>query len=195
MKNLAITDEGAKVLFVSESEYGSTHDKTIWDGIVFKFRDKNLLADLGFLGIEKDNPNVILPYKKTKNRELTGSQKEINRPNHGLRPEVVNRVEVQLDSKLSTFFTQLIGNPIHGTSRRGFFRSLREKSNSRDPRASAARQEGAFPPEWQGEPRAERARPTACRRAFHPGSSAGPQRRHTREPVLAGGRRGEGRER
>lgn len=88
MKNLAITDEGAKVLFVSESEYGSTHDKTIWDGIVFKFRDKNLLADLGFLGIEKDNPNVILPYKKTKNRELTGSQKEINRKISAVRVRI-----------------------------------------------------------------------------------------------------------
>lgn len=78
IKNLAITDENAKLLFISESAYGSTHDKTMWDEITFKFKDKNILADLGFVGIDKDNPNVVLPYKKPKNGELTGLQKEIN---------------------------------------------------------------------------------------------------------------------
>jgi len=52
MKNLAITDENTKLLFISDSAYGSTHDKTMWDEITFKFRDKNVLADLGFIGIE-----------------------------------------------------------------------------------------------------------------------------------------------
>ncbi len=38
-----------------------------------------MLADLGFLGIEKKCPNAILPYKKPTNKELTGLQKQINR--------------------------------------------------------------------------------------------------------------------
>ena len=87
-KNLAITDEHARLLFVSESEYGSVHDKSIWDSISFTFKDKNLLADLGFVGIDKDNLNVILPYKKPKNGELTALQKEINHKIGALRVRV-----------------------------------------------------------------------------------------------------------
>ena len=79
IKNLAISDQNAKLLFISESEYGSVHDKTIWDQISFKFKDKNLLADLGFVGIDKEHPNVILPYKRLKNKELTDLQKQINK--------------------------------------------------------------------------------------------------------------------
>lgn len=79
LKNLAIADKNAKLLFVSASEYGSVHDKKIWEGLVFKFKGSNLLADLGFMGIEKDHPNVILPYKKPKNGNLTDLQKQINK--------------------------------------------------------------------------------------------------------------------
>jgi hypothetical protein len=79
LKNLVITDQNAKLLFVSESEYGSVHDKTLWDQVLFKFKDKNVLADLGFIGIDKDFDNVILPYKKRKNSTLTDLQKKINK--------------------------------------------------------------------------------------------------------------------
>lgn len=79
LKNLAITDQNTKLLFVSESEYGSVHDKTIWDQVSFRFKDRNLLADLGFVGIDKDHPNAIVPYKKPKNSELNDLQKKINK--------------------------------------------------------------------------------------------------------------------
>ena len=79
MKNLAISDENGYILFVSNSYQGSTHDKTIWDQIQFDFGDFNVLADLGFFGAEKDQPNVILPFKKPRNKELPTSQKDINR--------------------------------------------------------------------------------------------------------------------
>ena len=88
VKNLAITDENSKLLFISDSAFGSTHDKTIWDEITFKFRDKNLLADLGFLGIDQQNPNAILPYKKTKNRPLTELQKGINKKISAIRVRI-----------------------------------------------------------------------------------------------------------
>lgn len=88
MKNLVITDENAKLLFISESEYGSTHDKTIWDSIEFKFKDKNILADLGFVGIDKDHSNVVLPYKKPKNGELSELQKQINKKISAIRVRI-----------------------------------------------------------------------------------------------------------
>ena len=58
---------------------GSIHDKVIWDQIEIKLKDHNLLADLGFVGIEKDCPNAILPFKKPRNEELTELQKQINK--------------------------------------------------------------------------------------------------------------------
>lgn len=68
-----------KILFVSDSYERSVHDKKIWNEIEFEFKELNVLADLGFVGIEKDHPNVIIPYKNSKNKSLTTLQKEINK--------------------------------------------------------------------------------------------------------------------
>lgn len=78
MKNLAISDEKGHILFVSDSYQGSTHDKSIWNEIRFDFGELNVLADLGFFGAEKDQPNVLLPYKKPRKGKLTALQKNIN---------------------------------------------------------------------------------------------------------------------
>lgn len=79
MKNLAITDQNAYIEFISESYMGSVHDKTIYDQIHFDFKDLNLLADLGFVGIDQSHANAILPFKKPKGKELSALKKEINR--------------------------------------------------------------------------------------------------------------------
>lgn len=79
MKNLAITDQQGYIEFISESYMGSVHDKVIWDQIEIKLKDHNLLADLGFVGIEKNCPNVILPFKKPRGKELTQLQKQVNK--------------------------------------------------------------------------------------------------------------------
>ena len=79
MKNLAITDQDGYIEFISASYMGSVHDKVIWDQIQVEMKDHNLLADLGFVGIEKDCPNAILPFKKPLSKELTELQKQINK--------------------------------------------------------------------------------------------------------------------
>ncbi|MFY0599211.1 MAG: transposase [Cyclobacteriaceae bacterium] len=79
MKNLAITDQHAYIEFISQSNMGSVHDKTIWDELDLKLSDHNLLADLGFVGIEKSCPNAILPFKKPRGKELTELQKRVNK--------------------------------------------------------------------------------------------------------------------
>ena len=79
MKNLAITDQDGYIEFISESYMGSVHDKVIWDQIQIEMKDHNLLADLGFVGIEKGRPNAILPFKKSPGKELTALQKQINK--------------------------------------------------------------------------------------------------------------------
>ena len=77
MKNLAITDQDGYIEFISASYMGSVHDKVIWDQIQIEMKDHNLLADLGFVGIEKDCPNAILPFKKPPGKELTELQKPL----------------------------------------------------------------------------------------------------------------------
>lgn len=88
MKNLAVCDEKGSILFISDSYEGSTHDKSIWDQIDFEFGEQNVLADLGFLGAEKEQPNVILPYKKPKNGEITSIQKDINKAIGSVRVKI-----------------------------------------------------------------------------------------------------------
>ena len=79
VKHLAISSAEGYLLYVSPAFEGSVHDKAIWDQIQLELSPLNLLADLGFIGIDKDHPNVILPYKKPRNGELTDLQKQINK--------------------------------------------------------------------------------------------------------------------
>jgi len=79
LKNLAITDQRGYIEFISESYMGSVHDKTIWDQIEINLKGQNLLADLGFVGIEKNCLNAILPYKKPRGKQLTELQKKVNK--------------------------------------------------------------------------------------------------------------------
>lgn len=78
MKQLAIVNTNLKVLYLSPSYPGSVHDKTIWDDIEVDVKGINILMDLGFLGAERTHENVILPFKKPKNGELTDLQEKIN---------------------------------------------------------------------------------------------------------------------
>lgn len=85
MKNLAITDPSGYFLFLSDSYEGTVHDKALWDDLVIEPFEQNLLADLGFLGIDKTHPNSILPFKKPRKSKLTETQKQINKVISGLR--------------------------------------------------------------------------------------------------------------
>ena len=85
---MAITNQTGEILFVSNSYEGSVHDKKIWDEITFDFRDLNILADLGFVGADKECLNIILPYKKTKNKDITELQKVINKGIGSVRVKV-----------------------------------------------------------------------------------------------------------
>ncbi len=75
---MAITDSRGYVLYLSESYQGSVHDKTIWDETEIGETSYNILVDLGFLGIDRLNDNVIIPHKKPKGVELI-LQKNINK--------------------------------------------------------------------------------------------------------------------
>jgi hypothetical protein len=79
VKNLAFTDKTGYVYYLSETYQGSVHDKTIWDNMTLKKSDINVIVDLGFLGADKDYENVIIPFKASKNKEITPLQQKINK--------------------------------------------------------------------------------------------------------------------
>lgn len=90
LKNLIISDENTRVLFLSETKAGKHHDYRIAkeEDVLSKI-SKNVSAwvDLGFQGIKKDYPqlNVVIPHKKLRKRPLSVKQKEENRIIAGIR--------------------------------------------------------------------------------------------------------------
>ena len=79
-KCLAICEPNQKIVYLSSPREGKMHDKAIWDEEEIDIQGGiTLLADLGFLGIEKDYPSALLPFKKPKEEELSKHKKEINR--------------------------------------------------------------------------------------------------------------------
>lgn len=88
IKNLALTNTHNQVLFMSNSFEGAIHDKTIWDEFDIELGDQPLLADLGFLGIDKTHPTTILPFKKPKGGKLRETQKQLNKAISSLRVKV-----------------------------------------------------------------------------------------------------------
>lgn len=79
VKNLVLSDSKTYIHYLGETYEGSLHDKTLWDEIGLKPSPVTIIADLGFLGADKENENVILPYKSSKHHPLTTLQKQINK--------------------------------------------------------------------------------------------------------------------
>lgn len=88
IKNLAISDSKGYLNYMSPTFEGAVHDKAIWDQVHMHPSPVNWIADLGFLGIDKTHPNVILPYKTTKYNQLTPLQKQINQVISSLRVRI-----------------------------------------------------------------------------------------------------------
>ena len=81
-KNLAAVAKNKKVLVLTPSTKGKTHDKKIHDqeDIIGGIPEEiPVLGDLGFQGVQKQYVNIHLPHKKPKGGELTQEQKEENR--------------------------------------------------------------------------------------------------------------------
>lgn len=93
IKNLAITDHKGYVLFLSHTYEGTVHDKAIWDQLQITEYEQNILGDLGFLGAEKNQQNLILPFRKprkskTHSPKLRPTQKQINQTISSLRVRI-----------------------------------------------------------------------------------------------------------
>jgi hypothetical protein len=68
------------ILFLRETDAGSTHDQRIADATPSPLpAGSRLLQDLGFLAFRLDRVDIIMPTRKPRGRHLTRAQKTANR--------------------------------------------------------------------------------------------------------------------
>lgn len=79
VKNNLIVDQRSQILFLSSTYPGSVHDKKLAQEPGHEFPDHTvLMEDLGYMGYEPVNIEVIRPHKKPQKGKLTKQQKQEN---------------------------------------------------------------------------------------------------------------------
>jgi len=79
VKNLLLTLPDRRIMFLSQTFYGSVHDKKICDKQPLHLPEKiNLWQDTGFFGHKPDGVIIWMPQKKPKGKTLTDEQKQLN---------------------------------------------------------------------------------------------------------------------
>jgi len=87
-KNILLTTEKKRILFLSKTKSGRRHDKRITDKhhlISVIPEDVTVWTDTGFQGIQHQHANTMMPQKATKRKPLTFAQKQNNRLIAGIR--------------------------------------------------------------------------------------------------------------
>ena len=87
-KNIVWVDEKKRILLLSPTKHGGLHDKKASDkngGLHFIPSDVHIWTDTGFLGHQRDHPNVHMPKKSSKYHPLTAEQRQENSIISGLR--------------------------------------------------------------------------------------------------------------
>lgn len=87
-KNVVITDKTKRILVLTPSKHGRVHDKKLSDKALAVVRIPHkiaIIADTGFVGIDKQHPNILIPKKKPRGGILTDAEKAMNRLISGTR--------------------------------------------------------------------------------------------------------------
>lgn len=86
-KNIVVSDEHKKIMYLSDTKSGRRHDKKLVDKMGIENIPKGVTAwtDTGLIGIQKSHLNTQMPTKKPRGGSLTASQKENNRLISGIR--------------------------------------------------------------------------------------------------------------
>jgi hypothetical protein len=80
VNNVLLIHAALTILFLSDTDAGSTHDKRIADVTPYPLpAGSRLLQDLGFLAFTLDRVEIIMPTRKLRGRKLTRPQKAANR--------------------------------------------------------------------------------------------------------------------
>ena len=80
-KNIVVADKNKKILVLTKTKSGRRHDKRLADKEeIFEHipPDVTVITDTAFVGENKVHPNLWLPKKKPKGRDLTWDEKETN---------------------------------------------------------------------------------------------------------------------
>lgn len=79
IKNLTLCDDNQFIYYLSATESGSMHDKAMADEYAVELPPNSVLRqDLGFVGHRPVGLLIEEPFKKSKNKELSFSQKIYN---------------------------------------------------------------------------------------------------------------------
>jgi len=96
-KNIVVATKKKRILILTPTEPGKEHDYTILKKtkIPNKIPEQiRVFVDLGFKGIQNDyDLNIRIPHKKPRTKELTKTQKKINK--------AISRVRVKVENTLS----------------------------------------------------------------------------------------------
>ncbi len=80
VKNLTLCDDTQYVYYLSPTESGSQHDKSMADEYPIELPQNSVLKqDLGFVGHQPEGVEIEIPFKKPRNGELSFSQKLYNK--------------------------------------------------------------------------------------------------------------------
>ena len=80
LKNLLLINTTLRILFLSETQPGSVHDKRMADTTPYPLpAGSQLLQDSGFQAFTLEGVDIIQPTKKPRGKELTPEQKADNR--------------------------------------------------------------------------------------------------------------------
>lgn len=94
-KNVIVADKKKRILVCTPSKAGTYHDKKMSDKAIIVSRipeDVGILGDTGFIGIQKQHNNVLLPKKRSKHNPLTLLDREMNRMISGVRVAVEHAI-------------------------------------------------------------------------------------------------------
>ena len=92
-KNVVMTDEKKRILFLSYTKSGRRHDKRILDKSMPKLPDDiGKWADTGFRGLDKLYENTILPKRGTKKNPLSLNDKADNKVISSIRVTVEHAI-------------------------------------------------------------------------------------------------------
>jgi DDE superfamily endonuclease len=94
VKNVLLINAALTILFLSETDAGSTHDKRIAEATPYPLpAGSRLLQDLGFRAFTLDQAEILMPTRKPRGRALPRAQKAANRriARRCVRIEHVNR--------------------------------------------------------------------------------------------------------
>ena len=80
-KNIVVSDEKRRILYLSPTKSGRRHDKRLGDkmGLGSLPSEVSAWVDTGFQGLQKNHPNTQIPRKRSRDKPLSEEDKENNR--------------------------------------------------------------------------------------------------------------------